>query len=57
VLRYRRRPTRRECIDALACLAVSTLCFSRASSEMLFIDDWDFYRIPLGARRCSWRSY
>jgi hypothetical protein len=29
---------------------VSTLCFSRASSEMLFIDDWDFYnRIPLGA--------
>src|SRR5881296_2948541 len=50
VLRARRRPTRRERIDALACLAVSTLCFSRARSETLFIDDWDFYnRMPLGA--------
>ena len=51
VPRDRRRWTRRErTIDALACLAVSTLCFSRARSETLFIDDWDFYnRMPLGA--------
>src|SRR3989441_5531938 len=47
----RRRSTRRErTIDALACLAVSTLCFSRARSEPLFIEDWGFYnRTPLGA--------
>jgi hypothetical protein len=47
----RRRSTRRErTIDALACLAVSTLCFSRARSETLFIEDWGFYnRTPLGA--------
>src|SRR5438552_1495506 len=51
VPRDRRRWTRRErTIDALACLAVSTLCFIRARSETLFIDDWDFYhRMPLGA--------
>ena len=49
VLRARRRPTRRERLDALACLAVSTLCFSRARGETLFVD-WDFYnRMPLGA--------
>ena len=47
----RRRSTRRRrTIDALACLAVSTLCFSRARSETLLIGDWDFYnRVPLGA--------
>ncbi|HUF25420.1 MAG TPA: sulfatase-like hydrolase/transferase [Gemmatimonadaceae bacterium] len=36
--------------DALACLALSALCFSRASSETLFRADWDFYnRLLLGA--------
>jgi hypothetical protein len=41
---------RERTIDALGCLAVSTLCFSRARSETLFIDDWDFYnKMPLGA--------
>jgi hypothetical protein len=51
VLPDRRRATRRERVrDALACLAVSTLWFSRARSETLFIGDWDFYnRMPLGA--------
>jgi hypothetical protein len=37
-------------LDALACLALSTLCFSQARRETLFIDDWGFYnRVPLGA--------
>jgi hypothetical protein len=41
---------RARAIEALGCLAVSTLCFSRARSETLFIDDWDFYNMtPLGA--------
>lgn len=48
--RRRRRTTRAERLDALACLGISTLCFSRAGRETLLIDDWDFYnRIPLGA--------
>jgi hypothetical protein len=50
VRRRRRRTTRAERLDALACLAISTLCWSRAGRETLLIDDWDFYnRIPLGA--------
>jgi len=37
-------------LDALACLALSALCFSQASSETLFRADRDFYnRLPLGA--------
>jgi hypothetical protein len=37
-------------LDGLACLSLSTLCFSRARSETLLIGDWDFYnRIPLNA--------
>jgi hypothetical protein len=36
--------------DFLACLAVSTLWFSRACRETLLINDWDFYNgMPLGA--------
>src|SRR5262245_43098203 len=50
IVRRHRRPTRSERFDALACLAVATLCFSRARSETLLIGDWDFYnRMPLGA--------
>ena len=47
----RRRAIRRERTrDALACLTLSTLWFSRARSETLFIGDWDFYnKMPLGA--------
>jgi hypothetical protein len=44
-----RAPPRDRTIDALACLAVSALCFSQASSELLFRADWDFYNRPLGA--------
>lgn len=46
-----RRPARRERIlDAIACLALSALCFSQASRETLFRADWDFYnRTPLSA--------
>jgi len=37
-------------VDALACLALSTLCFSQARNETLHRADWDFYnRVPLGA--------
>jgi hypothetical protein len=37
-------------LDALACLTLSALCFSQASSEILFRADRDFYNlIPLGA--------
>src|SRR5262245_42238144 len=45
------RPSRRELtLDALACLAVSSLCFSRARSETLFLSVWGFYnRVPLAA--------
>jgi hypothetical protein len=51
VSRDRRRSSRRErTVDALACLSLSTLCFSQARSETLFLADWDFYnRVPLGA--------
>jgi hypothetical protein len=43
-------PRREDTIDALACLALSALCFSQASHETLFRADRDFYnRIPLGA--------
>ena len=44
----RRAIRRRLTLDALACLALATLCFSRASSETLRAD-WGFYsRVPLG---------
>jgi hypothetical protein len=47
---WRRLPRRRLELDALACLAVSTLVFSRARSETLLIGDWDFYnKMPLSA--------
>ena len=48
---YRLRWLRRgHTLDALACLSVSTLCFSQARSETLFLADWGFYnRVPLGA--------
>ncbi len=37
-------------VDALGCLALSTLCFSQARSEALFSGDWGFYnRVALGA--------
>jgi hypothetical protein len=37
-------------VDALACLSLSTLCFSQARSETLFMAHWDFYnRVPLNA--------
>jgi Sulfatase len=37
-------------LDVLACLSLSTLCFSQARSEMLFRPGWDFYnRAPLRA--------
>ena len=47
----RRRWIRRErTLDALACLALSALCFSQASVETLFRADRDFYnRLLLGA--------
>lgn len=49
--RNRWRSIRREHrFDALACLALSALCFSQASSETLFRADGNFYnRLPLGA--------
>jgi hypothetical protein len=47
--RTRWRPTRRQRIDALACLAVSALWFSHACRETLFRADRDFYnRVPVG---------
>jgi hypothetical protein len=51
VVHDRRRANRRACtLDAVACLALSTLCFSQARTETLFRADWDFYnRVPLGA--------
>ncbi len=37
-------------VDAIACLALATLCFSQACRETLFRGDWSFYnRVPLGA--------
>jgi Sulfatase len=46
----RSRATRRQrTLDAVACLALSTLCFSQACREALFAG-WNFYnRVPLGA--------
>jgi hypothetical protein len=48
---HRRLSIRRDrTIEALACLALSALCFSQASRETLFRADWGFYnRLPLGA--------
>src|ERR1700675_93 len=41
---------RRRTLDVIACLSLSTLCFSQARRETLFRGDWDFYtRVPLGA--------
>jgi hypothetical protein len=34
---------RKHTLDAIACLSLSTLCFSQARSEMLFRPGWDFY--------------
>jgi hypothetical protein len=47
----RARATRRERrLDAVACLSLSTLCFSQARRETLFSPDWGFYhQVPLGA--------
>ena len=36
-------------VDALACLALSTLCFSQARSETLFADCGFYNKVPLGA--------
>ena len=48
--RWLRWPQRQHTIDALACLSLSTLCFSQARSEMLFRSSWDFYHLtPLRA--------
>ena len=45
-----RWPRREHTLDAIACLSLSTLCFSQARSEMLFRPSWDFYnQIPLRA--------
>src|SRR5262250_1853557 len=45
-----RWPRREHTLDAIACLSLSTLCFSQTRSEMLFRPSWDFYnQIPLGA--------
>jgi hypothetical protein len=48
--RFRLRwPRRERVVDALACLALASLCFSQASVETLFRADRDFYnRLPLG---------
>ena len=44
------RLSRERKIDALACLALSALCFSQAGRETLFRADRDFYNLaPLGA--------
>jgi hypothetical protein len=48
--RWLRWPRREHTVDAIACLSLSTLCFSQARSEMLFRPSWDFYNlIPLRA--------
>src|SRR5262245_23726529 len=45
-----RWPPRHLTLDAIACLSLSTLCFSQARSEMLFRPSWDFYNLtPLRA--------
>ena len=40
-----RWPHRRHTLDAIACLSLSTLCFSQARSEILFRPGWDFYNL------------
>ncbi|PYN85992.1 MAG: hypothetical protein DMD87_20800 [Candidatus Rokuibacteriota bacterium] len=45
-----RWPRREHTLDAIACLSLSTLCFSQARSEMLFRPGSDFYNLtPLRA--------
>lgn len=45
-----RWPHRQQTLDAVACLSLSTLCFSQARSELLFRPGWDFYNLtPLRA--------
>jgi len=45
-----RWPSREHTVDAIACLSLSTLCFSQARSEMLFRPGGDFYNLmPLRA--------
>src|SRR5512138_1955363 len=45
-----RWPHRQQTLDAIACLSLSTLCFSQARSEILFRPGWDFYNLtPLRA--------
>jgi len=45
-----RWPHRHHTLDAIACLSLSTLCFSQARSEILFRPGWDFFNLtPLGA--------
>ncbi len=48
--RWLRWPRREHTVDVIACLSLSTLCFSQARSEMLFRPSWDFYHLmPLRA--------
>src|SRR5262245_36421097 len=48
--RWLRWPQRKHTVDAIACLSLSTLCFSQARSEMLFWPNWGFYHLtPLRA--------
>ena len=45
-----RWPSRQHTVDAIACLSLSTLCFSQARSEILFRPGWDFFSLtPLRA--------
>ena len=45
-----RWPSRKQTIDATACLSLSTLVFSQARREIVFPSGWDFYSLtPLGA--------
>jgi hypothetical protein len=48
---YRLRwPRRVHTLEFLACVLLSTLCFSQARHELLFRADWHFYnQVPLGA--------
>lgn len=48
--RWLRWPRRAHTVDAMACLSLSTLCFSQAGSEMLFRPTFDFHHLmPLRA--------
>jgi len=48
--RWLRWPRRTHTVDAMACLSLSTLCFSQARSEMLFQPTFDFHHLtPLRA--------